>query len=340
MRLFANSVAHDLHQLCRTLVVEKIESEWWRHYHTMEHLDHMFEKFSNNPVTMSEIEQLSVIMAIAFHDAVYDPTKGDNESRSVEYMYERLEPWAEPGTPVVATMTRAAELIMSTAGLSRKTDASELAFQLLDCDLIINGSLDQLIRYEDQIFKEYQYVPHSIYKVERLKVLDRLIEVFPDAAHNLSFLKSYAGSKKPRVGLYVGSFNPYHVGHLDITRKAAELFDKVVIVQCVNPLKEESGFNVMNYLDLRFYERAVSKAFIKDIVSEYETMYDVVIVRGLRNGLDLTYEFDYNKWLADFGVTNQVVYIPANPDLAHLSSSSIRGLNGMKPEVAAKFIVK
>ncbi len=326
---------------CMNLAADKICEEHHRYYHTMDHLDRMMKRFAThwNVDRMDPKLARSYVAAIAFHDVVYDPTRKDNEERSAEYMREKLDPnivfddcpW---------DLDTAERLILSTKTLKDTGDEQEMAFQRLDCDLILNGSMVELIAYEDQIFREYQFVPHDVYRVERKKVLDRLREIWPQLEQKIEFLKCYVDAKRPRVGLYVGSFNPFHVGHMDISIKTANLFDKVVIVQCVNPAKPTSDSSIMDLEDLRFFERSVMTSSIREIVDHYRKQYDVSIVRGLRNGLDLTYEFDYMRWLKDFKVFNPVVCIPADPKLAHVSSSSIRGLMSVDKTVAGGYIVK
>ena len=51
-------------------------------------------------------------------------------------------------------------------------------------------------------------------------------------------LRDYVKSYKPRVAFYAGSFNPFHIGHLDIVNQSKQMFDKVVIILGQNPNKE------------------------------------------------------------------------------------------------------
>ena len=40
-----------------------------------------------------------------------------------------------------------------------------------------------------------------------------------------------------KVGVYAGSFNPFHRGHYDILVKAEKIFDKVIVARGINPEK-------------------------------------------------------------------------------------------------------
>jgi pantetheine-phosphate adenylyltransferase len=39
-----------------------------------------------------------------------------------------------------------------------------------------------------------------------------------------------------KIGVYAGSFNPFHVGHADILHQALEVFDEVILAIGNNPL--------------------------------------------------------------------------------------------------------
>ena len=99
-----------------------------------------------------------------------------------------------------------------------------------------------------------------------------------------------------KTGFYTGSFDPFTNGHLQIVKKAAELFDKVIIGIGIHPTKR------------RRYDKEEMKSAIKEVlkrenlnnvdVIEYDNLsVDVAIahnstylVRGVRNGTDYEYE--------------------------------------------------
>lgn len=99
-----------------------------------------------------------------------------------------------------------------------------------------------------------------------------------------------------KIGFYTGSFDPFTNGHLQIVRKAAELFDKVIIGIGIHPTKR------------RRYDKEEMKSAIKEVlqreninnvdVIEYDNLsVDVAkahnstyLIRGVRNGTDYEYE--------------------------------------------------
>ncbi len=102
--------------------------------------------------------------------------------------------------------------------------------------------------------------------------------------------------------LVTGSFDPFTLGHFDIVRRAAKLFDKVYVAILVNPLKK-CVFTVEERLQIA--KKSVETLENVKVVSyagmtvELAKQLDVrYLVRGIRNGDDYLYEFEmaeYNR---------------------------------------------
>ena len=142
-----------------------------------------------------------------------------------------------------------------------------------------------------------------------------------------------------RLGIYAGSFNPFHNGHYNIFQKACNLFDEVIIAVGINPDKEQDvieakqdviGTKARLLNDIR--ERTVCKVehfchMLHEFIIEKEKEdFDVTLVRGLRNGYDLDYEMNQYQFLQKFKPDIKVVYIPCDKQFEHISSSALRGI--------------
>ena len=125
-----------------------------------------------------------------------------------------------------------------------------------------------------------------------------------------------------------GSFDPITKGHEDIVRRAAALFDEVVVVVARNPDKnyfyshnERVGFCEKTFADLH----NVSVVLWDGIVVEYARSVGAqVLVKGVRNVSDLEYEThlaEINRMIAP---DIETVYLPARPELAAISSTYAR----------------
>ena len=98
------------------------------------------------------------------------------------------------------------------------------------------------------------------------------------------------------TALYPGSFDPVTMGHVDITTRAAALFEKVIVAVYATPSKSLL-FNADERVKL--YQDAVQHLpnvevikFEGLVVRLAQDLGIEVIVRGLRSGSDFEYEFD------------------------------------------------
>jgi len=148
------------------------------------------------------------------------------------------------------------------------------------------------------------------------------------------------------LAIYAGSFNPFHIGHLNIVEKAEEIFGKgnVLIAIGVNPSKTNIG-------DLGAISRAeeLSKTlnrkvetyftFLHEFIVEKEKEgYNVVLVRGLRNGDDLSYENNQLSFIKDFKPDLKSIFIMCDKNFEHISSSAIRTLESFKNGSSEKYL--
>ena len=125
-----------------------------------------------------------------------------------------------------------------------------------------------------------------------------------------------------------GSFDPITKGHEDIVRRAARIFDEVVVVLGRNPEKESffpaqvrRALCEKTFADLK----NVSVDFCDGIVAEYaKSVGACALVKGVRDLSDLEYEnhlADINRMVVP---EMETVYLPARPELAAISSTYAR----------------
>ncbi|MEX0848530.1 MAG: pantetheine-phosphate adenylyltransferase [Ilumatobacteraceae bacterium] len=142
--------------------------------------------------------------------------------------------------------------------------------------------------------------------------------------------------------LYPGSFDPIHLGHLDVVEQALELFGHVVIAAMHNPSKPGGMFTLDERLAM--IEHAVDPmrtdgmidvcAFPGLAVDAARDLGADFIVKGLRTGGD----FEVEQQMAQ---TNHVVsgvrtvYLPCKPALSFISSRFVREIANYGGDVSA-----
>ena len=128
--------------------------------------------------------------------------------------------------------------------------------------------------------------------------------------------------------LYPGSFDPVTLGHVDVTQRAARLFDKIVIGVYATPSKSLM-FDTDERMDL--FRRAVTDipnvevtSFQGLVVRYAQEIGANTIVRGLRSGSDFEYEFDMAFMNRRLAPDVDLVSFMTSLDYMFLSSSLIK----------------
>ena len=116
--------------------------------------------------------------------------------------------------------------------------------------------------------------------------------------------------------VYTGSFDPVTNGHMDIIRRASEIFD-VLIVSILNNKEKTPLFSV---------EERVQIDSFSGLLVDYAREKDLhVIVRGLRAITDFEYELQMaqtNRMLSHGKI--DTVFLTTSLEYAYLSSSAIK----------------
>ena len=142
-----------------------------------------------------------------------------------------------------------------------------------------------------------------------------------------------------RTGIFVGSFNPFTVGHDSIVRRALPLFDRLVIGvvgdQVHKPGMPSADERIRVIRDLYADEPCIEvKPFYGLAVDFARAENARFIVKGVRSVKDFEYEreqADVNRQLS--GV--ETVLLFAEPHLSSISSSLVRELQHFGADVSA-----
>lgn len=131
-----------------------------------------------------------------------------------------------------------------------------------------------------------------------------------------------------RRALCPGSYDPVTAGHVDIIRRAAAIYDEVVVAVLHNPAKhgtfaveERIAFIEEETADLEGVRaQAFANRLLVDVCRDVDA---TVILKGLRGGTDFAYEMPMalmNRHLTGI----ETVFLPGDPTLEHVSSSLVK----------------
>lgn len=131
-----------------------------------------------------------------------------------------------------------------------------------------------------------------------------------------------------RTAIYPGSFDPVTCGHTDIIKRAAKLFDKLIVLVSINPTKS-SCFTPEERVD--FIKRVTVNIPNIEVDSYDGLLIDYfnqkkadVIVKGLRAMSDFEYEFQMALVNKDLCYKAETVFLCADVVGTFLSSSMVK----------------
>jgi pantetheine-phosphate adenylyltransferase len=131
-----------------------------------------------------------------------------------------------------------------------------------------------------------------------------------------------------RRAIYPGSFDPPHNGHLDVLRRAARLFDEVIVAIAFNDQKR-SLFSVEERL-LLLSEcvgdlRNVKVVEFEGLLVEFAVHHKAdAVIRGLRAVSDFEFEFQMALMNRKLEPTLETVFLTPIEQFTYLSSRLVK----------------
>jgi pantetheine-phosphate adenylyltransferase len=131
-----------------------------------------------------------------------------------------------------------------------------------------------------------------------------------------------------RIALYPGTFDPITYGHIDVIRRAAELFPRVVVLVARNSSKhpmftDEERVAMIREVFRR--QRRVEVDSFNGLLVEYaRRRKPTVIIRGLRAVSDFEYEFQMALTNRKLAPTIDTVFLVPHERYTYLNSTIVR----------------
>lgn len=132
-----------------------------------------------------------------------------------------------------------------------------------------------------------------------------------------------------KTAIYPGSFDPITLGHLNIIRRTAQIFDRVIVCIMINGEKDTAMFSPEQRVEMarRVTQRLpnVEVDYFNGLLAEYSKRYDKpVVVKGLRAVTDFENEFTMALINKKINPEVETMFLTASEKYTFLSSSAVK----------------
>lgn len=133
-----------------------------------------------------------------------------------------------------------------------------------------------------------------------------------------------------KVAIYPGSFDPVTSGHLNIIRRAAKIFDRLIVCVMVNAGKKPMFTQEERVELIRRVTEDISNVEVDcsdELLAEYARRKgSCVIVKGLRAGSDFENEFQMAMINRKINPELDTMFLTAEHQYMYMSSSTVKEL--------------
>lgn len=138
--------------------------------------------------------------------------------------------------------------------------------------------------------------------------------------------------------IYPGTFDPVTNGHIDVVRRAIELFDEVIVTVAQNPSKTclfstEERVEMLKE-SLKDFNNVSVDSFDGLVVDHAKEVGAIGIIRGLRAVSDFEYEFQMALMNRKLNDELRTIFLMPHEKYTYLNSTIIRNLAAFKSDVS------
>ena len=141
-----------------------------------------------------------------------------------------------------------------------------------------------------------------------------------------------------KIAIYPGSFDPITSGHLNIIRRAASIFDRLIVCVMVNGTKSPLFTQEERVEMIRMVTSDIPNVEVdasRELLAEYAKQKgSCVIVKGLRAGSDFENEFSMAIINHKINPNLDTMFLTAEHQYMYLSSSMVRQIASMGGDIS------
>jgi pantetheine-phosphate adenylyltransferase len=143
----------------------------------------------------------------------------------------------------------------------------------------------------------------------------------------------------PRIAVYSGTFDPLTLGHEDVVRRAASLFDEVVLAVAIAHHKK-TRFSLQERLDMAAVATRDMPGHIRvlpfdGLIMDFcRQQHACAVVRGIRNLTDFDYEAQMAAMNRKLNPAVETVFLLPQAELQCISSTLVREISTLGGDVS------
>jgi pantetheine-phosphate adenylyltransferase len=133
----------------------------------------------------------------------------------------------------------------------------------------------------------------------------------------------------PVTAIYPGTYDPVTFGHIDVIRRAADVFDRIVVGVVNEPRHKRALFSIDERV--AFIREAIADVpnvevdVFSELVVEFARRWGAkTMVKGLRVISDFEWEFQMNHLNRTLAPDIETLYVMARPQYSFVSSSGVK----------------
>jgi pantetheine-phosphate adenylyltransferase len=146
-----------------------------------------------------------------------------------------------------------------------------------------------------------------------------------------------------KIGVYPGTFDPITNGHLDIIKRAAKIFDTLIVGVAENSEKNtkftaiERKKMIDEVLKTEKLKNVKAEVFSGLLINFANSLQAGVLVRGLRAVSDFEYEFQMACVNNKLAPKIETIFLPSSDDMHFISSRFVKSIGNLGGDIS-KFV--
>lgn len=142
----------------------------------------------------------------------------------------------------------------------------------------------------------------------------------------------------PTVAVYPGSFDPITNGHLDVTQRAAKMFDRVIVAVAGNAQKAPLFSTAQRVVLARAAVRKLRNVSVDDfeglLIHYARRKKATAVVRGLRAVSDFEFEFQLALMNRRLDPKIETIFLMPKDEYIFISSGLVKEIAGLGGDVS------